>query len=297
MEIKIKDKRLSENEMTRIIDRAFDLAERLEMKLSVYEEGSEINRLNMRKNLDTSEDLFNVLKAASRAGILTDGEFDITVSPVLKRDGFYKDIPDRILGNIPDSTQGIGWQNISFAGNRRIAISDNTWLDLSGIAKGYIVDRIARFIRAEGASIFLVNAGGDIFCGDKEERSAGWLVGIREPDGDSILKVLALRNMAIATSGDYENIHIDALKGEILSHIISPSEGEPLIEKPSSVTVLAPTCAEADALATGMMAMGEDKALALADRIRNINIITSRKISNKSIIRYSAGAEYFVLED
>ncbi len=296
MEIKIKDSDLSRKEAEKIIDNAFLFAGMLEKKLSIYQENSEINRLNISKKMVVSKDLFDVIKASKHAGILTNGDFDITVSPILKKDGFYSDMPADILSRIPDSTEGIGWHNILITPDRRIVLDKNTWIDLSGIAKGYIVDRVSAFIRNKKIKFFLVNAGGDIFCGDKEDNSPGWLVGIREPDGDSILKVLALRNKAIATSGDYENICIDSSSDKIISHIINPVTEEPLPEKPSSITVIADSCTEADALATGMMVMGEDKALTLADKNKNISVITSRKSGSGDVVCCSEGANDLVLE-
>ena len=298
MEIKVRDNTLPGKKIKFIIDRAFQLAATLESRLSIYNPESEINLLNKIRIMDVSQDLFNVLKASCNTADLTGGDFDITVSPVLKMDGFYSDMPSDILTKIPDNKDGIGCNNIIFSENRKVILTnDNTWLDLSGIAKGYIVDRVSEFFIKEGLKYFLINAGGDIYCGDKEPSSLGWRVGIREPNGELVVKILSLKNIAIATSGDYENIIIDQNTGEVISHIIDPVSKVAIREQPSSITVIADTCAVADSFATGMMVMGADRAIELANTLDAIEIITSHKSENKDILQYSNGAKSFFIEE
>jgi len=101
--------------------------------------------------------------------------------------------------------------------------------------------------------------------------------------------------MAVATSGDYENVVIDRKSGEYISHIIDPSGEKAKREIPSSITVIAPTCAEADALATGMMAMDKDKAIALADTLKDVEIIAIECPGGRRSMNFSKGAAKYVV--
>ncbi|MGB2599577.1 MAG: FAD:protein FMN transferase, partial [Candidatus Omnitrophota bacterium] len=102
------------------------------------------------------------------------------------------------------------------------------------------------------------------------------------------------KDMAVATSGDYENVVIDENTGEVLSHIIDPFREAPIKETFSSVTVIAPTCAEADALATGMMVMGKDDAIALANEMKDVSIIVVTGSDGQHSVDLSEGAEKYV---
>jgi thiamine biosynthesis lipoprotein len=271
----ISDTGRSRGELKRIVDGSLALARDLEKKFSIYDPKSEINRLNIGKKLRVSDELFDLLSKANRISELTGGEFDITIAPVMKANGFYGDMPRELLGRIPAGTGGVGWQNVALSyKGRTVSLKNKAWVDLSGIAKGYIVDRMAAFLREKGVKSFLVNAGGDIYCSEKE-KDGSWNVGLREPGTSRILISIPIKDNAIATSGDYENVALDKDTGEKMSHIVDPAGRRMIREKASSVTVIAPTCTKADALATAFMAMGRERALELADGMKNITVIVA----------------------
>ena len=294
VQLKASSSERSAGELKSAVDGVFDLARELEERFSVYAAGSEINRLNLSKRMEVSPELFALLKEAKRISRLTGGEFDVTVAPVLKDKGFYADMPSAVRESIPDGLSGIGWENIELEDETSLAtLRNNAWVDLSGIAKGYIVDSMVSFLREKGVDFFMINAGGDIFCARKTD-GAPWRVGLREPGRNSIIITLDLKDMAVATSGDYENVIMDKRTGRAVSHIIDPSDDEAKPEVPSSVTVIAPTCVEADALATGMMAMGEARALKAADGMEGVEIITAAGTGRGKGLHFSRGAEKFI---
>jgi thiamine biosynthesis lipoprotein len=130
-------------------------------------------------------------------------------------------------------------------------------LDLSGIAKGYGVDRLA-----EVAADFGLSALCEI---DGELRAIGdtpWTVAIEMPDTSAAHSYVTLTDGALATSGDYR--HFVMVKDQRLSHSFDPKRRAPVIAAPASVTVLAATCMRADAMATALLVMGADEGLAFA---------------------------------
>ena len=137
-------------------------------------------------------------------------------------------------------------------------------LDLNGIAKGYGVDRLAGVLGEFGFRSGLVGIDGEMRAMGVRPDGEAWMVAVEKPDPERRAphSILSLRDCAVATSGDYR--HWVEVRGRRLSHTIDPARGAPLLEPPASVTVLAPTCAEADAWATALMVLGEDKGGELA---------------------------------
>ncbi|NQT32755.1 MAG: FAD:protein FMN transferase [Candidatus Omnitrophica bacterium] len=305
VQIKAYSDGLSQEKLNRAVDEAFKKALELEKKFSIFYPESEVNALNISKRREVSIELYDIVEKSIKISELTGGEFDITVAPILKADGFYADMPAGIKDLIPDSPHGVGWRNIimnSEAGT--ITLINGAWIDLSAIAKGYIVDRLSELLQERRIEKFLINAGGDIYCADKA-KEALWHIGVRKPvsggevrtSEEGIIAVLGLKKTAVATSGDYENVVFDPETGEVESHIIDPLKDEPRTEVPSSITVIGPRCALADALATGMMAMGREKAIDLADTLSDIEIIVVENPEGKAEVSFSKGAKEYVLTE
>lgn len=295
VEIKVAAKAYSRRELKMIVDGAFEEIAKAEHKFSIFDPESEVNKLNTAGTMDVSRDLFDLAEKAIENSRVTDGAFDVTVSPILKKKGFYKHMPKEIFDRVPEEFNENGWKNIKMRSlERNITLENNAWIDFSGIAKGYIVDSAVDYFRIKNIPEFLINAGGDIYCGPKIGLDA-WRVGIRKPGSNGIIMTLNVRETAVVTSGDYENVIIDETTGDAMSHIIDPLSKEPKKETFSSVTVLAGTTSRADALATGMMVMGGEKAIALADKIEGVEIITIERVpGQKEKIRFSKSARKYI---
>ena len=156
-------------------------------------------------------------------------------------------------------------------------------LDVSALAKGYIVDKIYEFLNTSGRPIAMVEIGGEVRVGgarhlpapckaetgntDACQQSYAWRLGIEEPrygPGRSLYRKVALMDQAMATSGDYRNFktHPDD-PNRIQSHIIDPRSGRPTTSRVRSATVIGPDCMQADALATSLLVLGEKDGLRL----------------------------------
>lgn len=137
-------------------------------------------------------------------------------------------------------------------------------LDLNGIAKGYGVDRLAETLRDHGVTDALVGIDGEMRALGLRPDGQAWTVAVEAPDLERRTphSILALEDAAVATSGDYR--HWVEVQGRRLSHTMDPTRGAPLIASPASVTVVARTCAEADAWATALMVLGPERGAALA---------------------------------
>ena len=145
-------------------------------------------------------------------------------------------------------------------------------LDFNSVAKGYTVDLLAELVERFGAENYIVDIGGEIRCRGVNRTGEAWRIGVETPfdgnmsDGEYLQKRIRLREGGLATSGNYRRFYLDA-DGRKVAHTIDPRTGRSALSRLLSVTVVAPTCAEADALGTMFLAMGADDALAAAKRM------------------------------
>ena len=140
-------------------------------------------------------------------------------------------------------------------------------IDLNGIAKGYGVDRLAETLGVSGIGSALIGIDGEMRAIGLRPDGEPWAIAVEAPDCDRRAphSILALENAAVATSGDYR--HWVEVQGRRLSHTMNPHRGMPVTEAPASVTVVAKTCAEADAWATALMVLGPDSGAVYALRL------------------------------
>jgi len=235
----------------------------INMKMSTYIPDSEISLFNnFKKNswLDISPETAFVLSNSIKISEMTGGAFDITIGPLINLWGFG---PDRVPVKIPANgeiarvREKIGYKKISIRNDPPAARKDDrgVYCDLSAIAKGYGVDMVASFLDSSGFYNYLVEIGGEISVRGKNAGGKEWRLGVLAPDGSNdVKKIIAIGDLAMATSGDYHNYFEE--KGVRYSHIIDPVTGRPITHKLVSVTVIMRSCMEADALATAIDVMG-----------------------------------------
>ena len=243
-------------------------------EVSTYIDDSEISRFN-RAPVGTwfsiSEDFYATVQLAKKVHALTEGAFDPTIGSLVNLWGFG---PKGIPSSTPKPTDikktlvAIGFDKVQLREKPRAIkrLSSQVYLDLSAIAKGYGVDLIARLIESKGIQNYMVEIGGEVRTKGKKANGKPWLIGIERPAAltRQSLKALAPGSKGLATSGDYRNYY--EKDGQRITHIIDPRTGMPIKHKLASVSVLADTCAEADALATALMVLGTDASLAIAKK-------------------------------
>lgn len=249
-----------------ILNHAFDLIKKLEKKFSVFIPENEVSKLNKEKKIKASRELKDVVEKSIYISRKTGGAFDITVLPLIKlyREAEKKGIPPS-QKEIEDVLKYTGYQKIKVKGNT-IQIPDKTEIDTGGISKGYIVDRVVKYLKGQGIHSGLVNAGGDIYCFGKNPEGGKWRIGVRDPfNKNRILKTIYISEAGIATSGDYERYVY--IKGKKYGHIINPLTGKTVQDFPVSVTVIAPDTTTADGFATAFFVLGVGKSLKIAEEM------------------------------
>lgn len=239
--------------------------------MSTYIPDSELSRFNaspVGQWFPVSPEMIKVLKLSERVYKLSGGSFDVTVGPLVNLWGFG---PTPMRGDVPPddaiaaAKARVGFTKLSI-GDDELRRDADIYVDLSAVAKGYGVDQVAALLDGDGYSNYLVEIGGELRARGKNERGTPWRVAIERPDvADRVpFTALALHDEGIATSGDYRNYF--EVDGKRYSHTIDPATGRPITHNLASVTVIAPTTAEADAFATAIDVMGPERGMALAEK-------------------------------
>ena len=261
------DATLSPTELTQMIT---DIDTEAKASMSIFDPESLISRINTNQTDSLDKHIRFNLELAKRYYELSGGKYDVTVKPLTSAWGFARKQEQAIEPNVDSLLQLVGFDKLSFEGERLIKSDSRVEIDLNSIAKGYVVDLVAHALEERGVVNYMVNIGGEIRCKGLNPKHADWTIGIETPyegnfEQDSLEKIVSVTDCALATSGNYRRFYTTN-DGRKVAHTIDPTTGYSVLSDLLSVTVLAPTCAEADAAATMFMAMGSgDETLALAE--------------------------------
>ncbi len=275
----------------------------VDLSLSTFNKESTITAVNENKATTLDDDFVKVFNEAKKIYKDTNGAFDITVAPLVNAWGFgFKN------GAMPTKTQVdsiktlIGFDKVSLENNKVTKTDKRIMLDCSAIAKGYAVDKVSEFFKSKGVENFMIEIGGEIITRGVNPQKHDWTIGVTKPVDDSlatsqdIQAKLLLNNVAMATSGNYRNFYYK--DGKKYAHTIDPKTGYPVQHNILSATVLAPTCAKADAYATAFMVVGLDEAKKILNRNKDLKAyIIYNDANGKYSIWYSPELEQNISKD
>lgn len=241
------------------LDACFNEITRLENLLSVTRENSDIARINAANGVPVTVagETAQVLGTAVRYGALSGGAFDVTLRPVTALWDFTAEQP-----TLPDTqalaaaVSTVDYRNLLVDGTRVTLTKGG--LDLGGIAKGFIADRVREVLTEHGVVSALIDLGGNIVvCGSKAGED--WKIGVKDPlDTTQLCAVVTGQDMSVVTSGIYERGF--TLDGVRYHHLLSPTTGMPVQNELASVTIVCERSVDADALSTACFVLGETKA-------------------------------------
>ena len=234
-----------------IINGAFSLCENLEHTLSKTLKDSDVYKLNNTEGfVSVSEDTLKTVERAIYYGELSGGRFDITIAPVSALWDFKNQvIPSR--DEISEALQNVDYHSVEIK-NGEIALNGSQ-IDLGGIAKGYIADKAAEYLKEKGVKKALVNFGGNICTVGR------YNIGIKKPFDDSVIASIELSDKCAVTSGIYER-YIEK-DGKIYHHILDPKTGYGVENELAAVTVIGEKALDCDALSTVCMLSGTEDGL------------------------------------
>ena len=252
------------------VQKAWARLDEIQWRMNIYDERSDVIKINnaQGKEVEVGADMYELLTDSVSFTKLTGGVFDITVYPLIK---VWKKAQEE--NKMPSEEElrhakdAVGSANIEFLeGNRVRLLKSEAAIDINGIASGYGADEAARILKENGLHDFLVDTGGELFASGVNCRKEPWRIGISDPrEPVELIDVIALDNIGVSTSGDYEKYY--EIQGKRWSHIINPITGYPQMQV-TSATVIAPTATAADALSTALCVLGGKKGIALIDSLQ-----------------------------
>ena len=236
--------------------------------LSMFNDTSIITRMN---NCDTSvvanRYFRHVFTKAMEVSEATGGAFDITVAPLVNLWGFgFKNSDNVSQAAIDSILQFVGYKTVHLDEEGHLHKDDpRTIMDASSIAKGYMSDVVADFLKEQGVENYMVEIGGEVALNGVNPKGSRWSIGINKPTDDStqvnseLQDILYMSEGGVATSGNYRNFYYK--DGKKYAHTIDPHTGYPIQQDILSSTVIARDCMTADAYATAFMVLGKEKAM------------------------------------
>ncbi|WP_281972907.1 FAD:protein FMN transferase [Ruegeria faecimaris] len=257
-------------------------------KMSNWDPNSEVSTFSDSGSTEpvaVSDEFALVLDAANDVHEKSGGTFDVTLGPLIELWGFGPRKPEDPVPADADIQAALGK-----VGQARLLQLDRdagtlakadagVGINLSAIAKGYGIDAVAETLRTAGIEDYMVEIGGDLVTRGDNDKGETWRIGIEKPQADAqnLQLIVQLDDLGMATSGDYKNFFEQ--DGVRYSHIIDPTTGRPITHRTTSVTVLAENAMMADAWATAMLALGQEKGLKLAETHKLAVYFISRDVT------------------
>ena len=282
------------------IDAAFAEIARVESLTTRYARDSEVIRLNEAwldgaspesshlVSVSVDREVARLVAHSLLLSSVTGGAFDITVEPLVELWSFGTDdfsVPSET--EVAEAVALVGYERVLVdTAAATVAMPPGAGVDLDGVAKGYAVDRAMAVLRDLGVAAAVIDAGGDVRLLGQPLELDNWRVGVMDPRSDGLMGVLSVPGGAVATSGDYQRF--ETVDGMRYHHILDPSSGYPA-RGVVSVTVLAGTCEEADALATGVFVLGADAGMELVENLKGVEALIVEGDGPVEAVRVSSG--------
>ncbi len=244
----------------------------LDDKWSNTKNDSEITKLNTKKSGRLSQDTLDLLTYAKDLSQKTNGDFDITVYPIVHEWGFTTseyNVPSKnVLASL---LQHVDYTNVHIDGDQ-VTLSGDTEITLGSLAKGYVADEIVAILESHDISTAIIDLGGNVHAHGPKADGTDWMIGIRDPiENEGLCAAVAVADKAVVTSGGYERFF--QVDDQRYWHIINPHTGYPVNNGILSTTIIADDGMYADALSTALFAMGVDRAIAFYQEHKDFDFI------------------------
>ena len=283
-------------ENSQVLKDALEECGRYERLLSRTVEGSDVWRINHAKGepVEVSEDTMQILRCAQEISEKSDGAFDVTIAPVSTMWNFTQDppvLPD--AEEIARAAELVDYTRMKLEGNT-VTLPEGMMIDLGGIAKGYIADRVKEYLVNRGVRYAILSFGGNIVAiGSEKPDRTPWKVGIQDidkPTGEHMLISLN-KGGSTVTSGTYERgFDLDGVR---YHHLLSTETGWPVQNELASVTIFSESSMEGDALSTTAFVLGTAKGLELIESLEGTEAVF---IARDRTVTCSSGAEAYLVK-
>lgn len=278
---------LYDTDKTHLIDECFNLCAKYDNLFSKTISDSDISKINSSKGNTTniSNDTYELISTGMHYSSLTNGSFDISIGSLSEIWNFKdKTIPSEDL--IQKNLKCIDYRLIELQKNSITILNPDTQIDVGGIAKGYVADKLKTFLIENGVENGIIDLGGNVLLIGSKPDNSNYNIGIAKPFGkdNETIAVVRTNDKSIVTSGNYQRYFYE---NDILyHHIIDPKTGYPVNNNLNSVTILSDNSVDGDALSTSCFVLGLEEGLKLIETLDNIEAIF---IDKKNNITLSSG--------
>lgn len=253
-----------------LLDECFQMAGRYETMLSASDASGDISKINDAngKPVTVSSETAALLRKSLEYCRLSSGGFDITIGALSSLWDFPQNdgiVPDE--SRIAKAVSTIGYENVLIQGREACLLNPETKIDLGGIAKGYIADRMKDFFNENGVTQGIINLGGNVLClGPKADKSR-CRIGIQKPFSErgELAAVLDVTDQTVVSSGIYERYFESG--NQLYHHILNPKTGYPFDNDLLSVTIVCKDSVDGDALSTVCFALGLTEGMELIESL------------------------------
>ena len=268
---------------------------RYEQLLSRTVEGSDVWRINHAGGaaVEVSDDTIELIETARQVSESSGGRFDVTIAPASTLWDFTSGeaaLPDAAA--LEAAAAQVDYTRVRVEGNA-VTLPEGMMIDLGGIAKGYIADKVKGYLEERGVSSAILSFGGNIVAIGLKPDGSSWRVGIQDIDKPTGAYMLVAMNFggSTVTSGIYERGF--ELDGTYYHHILDPATGWPVQNELASVTIFSESSMWGDALATAAFALGTEKGLELIESMEGIEAVF---IARDRSATWSSGAGEYMAE-
>ena len=266
---------LYEPDSTTLLKKCEELCLYYDGLLSKTAAGSDIYKLNHSNGspVKVSEETYDLIKKSLAYSELSDGAFDITIGSVHSLWNFTDDscmVPSD--ESIKEELSHVNYQNINLLDDLTVQLTDpKTRIDLGGIAKGYIADRLKDYLLSQNVEHGIIDLGGNILTIGARTDGTAYHIGIKEPFSNQVLTSVDVNDQSVVTSGIYERYFI---KDEhIYHHVFSPKTGYPVDNNLAGVTIVSSHSVDGDALSSICLILGLEDGMKLIERLDDIEAI------------------------
>lgn len=282
------------NNAAQIIDETFALGVKYENLLSTVIEGSDVYKLNHAggKPVTVSNDTIQILKKSIHYSEVSDGLFDVTMGSLTALwdfPGASHKVPSPKI--IAEDLKTVGYKYIKMEGNTVTLLKPGAQLDFGAIAKGYIADRLADFLKSKKVQGAIVNLGGNVITVGEKPKVKTWMVGIQQPfaDRNETIGAVTVGEKSVVTSGIYER-SFTGPDGKFYHHILDPRTGYPVENNLSAISIISDLSVDGDGLSTTCFLLGVEKSKTLIESLPNTEAIFITK-DNKIITTSGLGKD------
>lgn len=252
-----------------IFDELFAVLEDIDKNYNSYKEGSYIDQINKNAGsfVEVNTETIDILKQVIALSDLFNGEYDITIMPLIRLWGFYKDEQQAIpsIKAINKTKQYVNYKNIEIEKNR-IFIAPGQEIITGSFIKSYAVDKLIIKMQEIGINDAIINAGGSTIRAINNEGHPAWHIVVRNPSDENILYNLNIANQCYSTSSQAKTF-ID-INGQQFGHILSPKTGYPSQNK--QIGIITDNCMLGDIISTGLYNQNAENFLNIIDSLRGI---------------------------